>query len=342
MSKSNCFYFFVYFPRNQKVNDNDIDFVKHEDNNNIPECIYSVEDYANSTYYYKKIFKATKTETKGKKIITSTFEFIIGEEIYIISFKGSNSFIFDVNLLFGKKNISIRRKIDQSIVEYSEKLDIFIEALNSNEEKEKIDNLFKDALDLYSEKKGFSFLISLFLKIYEKKDLCSVLLKKFRDMNGVPKDNEKNMDRKEYLNQYTSKFIQIKSEAEKLINNNGYESIEFYGILLCYLNFYAYKDFLSLFDELSDKKELYEILLIYNKHLINPINQKLDFLTKFFDYTIKNKEFEIFKNALNYIKDIETFIAIIETNKKNIYDMYIKPDQSEKKNEKYIIKLGKN
>ena len=58
-------------------------------------------------------------------------------------------------------------------------------------------------------------------------------MKKFKEMNKNPKDNEKNMDRKSYLKEYKSKFNTIISEVDKLINENNYNKIQFYGIILC-------------------------------------------------------------------------------------------------------------
>ena len=44
-------------------------------------------------------------------------------------------------------------------------------------------------------------------------------------MNGNPKDNEKNMDRKKYLKEYTSQFKIILSNSEEIIKKNEYDSI---------------------------------------------------------------------------------------------------------------------
>ena len=44
---------------------------------------------------------------------------------------------------------------------------------------------------MYSKKKGFSFLISLFIKVYQEKDLCKILIEDFYDMNVNIKGNEK-------------------------------------------------------------------------------------------------------------------------------------------------------
>ena len=85
------------------------------------------------------------------------------------------------------------------------------------------------------------------------------------------------MDRKTYLSNYTSQFNKIVSEADKLIKENDYNLIQFYGIILCYLNFYDEENCSKLINDLyKDKSEvLYEIMLTYRSHFLNPIN--LDF-----------------------------------------------------------------
>ena len=170
-----------------------------------------------------------------------------------------------------------------------------------------------------------------------------LLLEKFKEMNKNQEDNQKNMDRKSYLKKYISEFNTIKCQADKLIDNNNYNIIEFYGILLCYFNFYDYKNFTSIVNELYAKNanDLYEILLIYNAHFKYPINQNLSFFNNFIKYVIENKEFSVLESGLYYIKDINTFINVIEKNKEEIFNKYMKSDNS-RINVKYIIKLDNN
>ena len=337
-------YFFISYPRKKKENDIDISFIVPENKDQIPECILNDENYENQTYYYKKIFMVDKSAGKGKKGNNYYFEFEIGDDKFIISFDSKGSlFVYDVSLEVGKKIIDIRRKISQNNIEYNEKIDFFEKALLKKGNKDKIDELYKETIDLYSKKKGFSFLIALFLKTYEKKDLCSLLMEKFNEINKNPKDNDKNMDRKSYLKEYKSDFNTIKSKADKLIEDNKYNIIDFYGIILSYLNFYDYDNFNSIINDLNVKNpnDLYEILLIYYAHFKYPVKQNLNFFNKFIKYAIKNKEFAIFENGLNYIKDIETFVNVIENNKEEIFQTYIKSDKSSI-NEKCIIKVDKN
>jgi hypothetical protein len=224
-------YFFITYIRKSKENTNDINFVVPEKKDLKPECIYIDEQYENQFYYYNKIFKVNKSAGKGKKGNNYYFEFEINDEKYIIKFDSKGStFIYDVSLEVGKRIIDIRRKINQN-KEYYETIEFFIKALEKNGEESLIDELYKETIKLYENKKGFAFLIVLFLKIYQKKDLCNQLIQIFKKMNENPKDNEKNMDRKSFLKDYTSKFKLILSE-EEIIKKNNYILRDFYGIIL--------------------------------------------------------------------------------------------------------------
>lgn len=136
MSKS--YYFFLYYPRNKKEKEKDM-FVEPEEKTEQPECIFSLEKEENGIFHYKKIFKATTKETQRKKSTSCHYEFENKQDIYIISFKKNNSFVFDVDVVFGNRAVDIRRKIEQTSIKYIDKLDYFIEALKENKEENKID-----------------------------------------------------------------------------------------------------------------------------------------------------------------------------------------------------------
>ena len=265
-----------------------------------------------------------------------------------------------------KSIIDIGKKIEQN-KEYYEKIDYFLKALEKIGNDSLIDCLYKETIELYKKKKGFSFLILLFLKIYKKKDLCIELMKIFKEINENPKENEKNMDRKSFLKDYTSKFETIMSESEELLKD--YKSIEFYGIILCYLNYYDYENFSLITKKLfkNTPEDLFEILLIYKDHFKYPIQQNLDFFIKFIGYIIEKKDEKKDENkeekkeekqdkkkeqkkvekrvdlekGLNYIKDLETFLKVIEAKKEDIFEKY-----NSKKIEKIItledLKFKKN
>ena len=318
-------YFMILYPR--KEQEKPEEFVFSENNIN-PQNIYTNEiKNENGTYLYQKVFKFNGKEKKY------TPEFEIGKDNYIITFEAKeNSFIYDVELKKGNKilkNIA-KANIDQKIKDYDGKLDIFLEALKSNNEEGKKETLYKDTIDIFGKKKGFGFLISLFAKIYKEKELCSSLIAKFKDMNNNSKDNEKNLDRNKDLEKYIDTFKAISSEAENEIKTKGYDPIQFYGIILCYLNYYDHTNFIEALKKIfaENSEVLYEILLIYYSHFLNSINQDFDFFVQFIEYCASKKEFKSFKNGLNYIRDIETFISVINKTKETIVEKYVTSTKS--------------
>ena len=317
-------YFFITYQSKEKENENDIKFEIPEDKDLQSESIYVDEQYENKNHYYdyNRIFRVNKSAGEGKNGNNYYFEFIINYDKYYIKFDSKGgTFIYDANLEKTEKFLSnIRRVINQNRGNY-EKIEFFIKALEKNSEESIIDDLYKETIKLYKNEKGFAFLIVLFLKIYKKKDLCSELLKIFKKMNENQRENEKNKDREQFLKDYIPKFKSIISETDEIIINNNYNFIEFYGIILCYLNYYDYETFSLVINDLYNKKpeDLYEILLIYNTHFQNPINKNCEFFNKFISYIIANKDFTNFKKGLNYIEYIETFLNIIEKNKEAIF-----------------------
>ena len=343
-------YFFVYYWCEQKEKSKNIKFLVLEDKYEQPESVYFKGEFDGKKFNCIRIFKTRKKTPTGnngeQKPQDYYFEFSIGENKYVISFEAErkNIFIFDVTLKVGKRIIDIQRKIDQSKIEYDDKIEYFLEALKKDDEDDLIDDFYQEAIDLYSQKKSFFFLISLFIKIYQKKDICSKLLIKFKEINEDKKNNDNNMDRKAKLKNYTSNFENIlKNEAEQLINNNKYDTIEFYGLILCYLNYYDKENFSEAITKLynQNQKDLFEILLIYHTHFFYPIKQESNLLNEFIVYTIKQKKFDFFQIGLNYIKDVEILIKILEENKEKIYEKYFK-SKEQKEVEKYVIKIDKN
>ena len=175
-----------------------------------------------------------KSAITRKKVNSYYFEFQIDDYKYIISFDSKGAtFVYDVKVIKIKRITQIQKRIYQNIIQYYDKMHIFVEALKKNNEENKIDLLYKDTIELFSIQKGFSFLIELFVEIYKKKDLCESLLKKFKEMNIDKQHNEKNTDRESFLEKNKSIFYTIISEA----GIYNYDSVEFYGVILCYLNF---------------------------------------------------------------------------------------------------------
>ena len=318
-------YFIVLYKRKEKEMKNDFFF--SENNYSIINIYEKFElNQKEGLYFYQKVFKLCIESDKIIKEKKINISFKIGGKTYTISLKVDDKLFYYDIILTKEYNLLpklSRSNEDQNILNYFQKLEIFIAALKENKEETKIDILYKETIKLYSKKKDFFLLISLFINIYEKPNLCPRLMEEFKIIN-TGKKNDKILDRKEDLNRYLSIMIKISSEAEKVIKNKGYEPTNFYGIIFSYLNYYDYKNFKIYFEKLYNDScdNLYEILIIYYQNFLNPINQDIYFLENFFDYIINKKEFDIFENSLNYILDIETFIDIINKKKEIIFEKY--------------------
>jgi len=319
----------------------------------VPEIIYEKEiSKEDGTTLIHRIFKfkMKKEEIdlaeKGKKN-SYTFKYIIGNDVYTISFSAKkNYFIYDIYFIKEDYYIDniVPLDISQKIIPLYNKLEIFLEALQKNNELNKIEKLYEEAIDLYKSEKKFNLLIFLFLRIYVDKNLCSKLFSKllatFKEIKGIENPNvDANLLR------YLDTFNQIFSNKE-FIKNNEYETI-YYGIIICYLYYYDTNDnyFSKNIKELykENNKVLFEILIMFHSYFKKPLNQDLNFYTNFIEYTIDNNDMKTFKKALDYIKDIETFVYVINTHKEKIVTNYpdlepinIKPELKliKKKNEK--------
>ena len=324
-------YFIIITPQDKNINFSNLKFKSSI----LPHKIYNKNiEKLNGEVLEHNVFKINiKKEEKDNNFSTDyLLPYIIGDDSYDIKFSvKSNSFVYETELLKGNKYIDniIKENIEQNLIPLYNKLDIFLEAIENNKEKNKIEKLYEETIDLYGEKKKFSLLIELFLKIYggkeqnkdnKHKHLCTKLIEKFKAIN-----DEENTDRDKDLENRLDTFKQIYKNADIIINKNGYDKINFYGIIFCYLSSYDKDNFSKIIKDFSNGNAniLYEILIIYNKHFKEPLNQEPDFYNNFLDYAInKGKNYENFDIILDYIEDIETFLFVINNNKNKIYKKY--------------------
>ena len=275
-----------------------------------------------------KLKKRQKKETDNQKEKADKYKikFTKEEKTYNITFSLNNKcFIFQPELKKGNKflPIFVEESIKQNIIPLYNKLNIFLLALKNNNELEiKEKKLYEDTIALYEEKKQFSLLITLFLKIYKKYEvLCSRLIKIFYEINS-----KENSDRIVELKKEVNSFKDIYSNSQDILEKFHYEKVHFYGIIFCYLHYYDEKNFPQMIEEFSEGNIdlLCEIFIQYHSHFSNPLKQSKEFYYKFIKYVLNkdNKELKIFNRALNYIEDIETYLYVINSNKKEIFEKY--------------------
>ena len=207
-------YFIIVYSRDQKESPKDMIFSK--ECKIIPEVILSEEiKTSNDKYTYKKVLKINNNEHKKN----SDISFFLDKDDYkyYISFEiKDKTFIYDVSLEKRVKYLNNIKKINiiENSIKYEDKFNLFIEALEKRKEGNKMEKLYLETIELYSKKSSFSFLIYLFSKVYEEKNSCELLLKKFYEMNiNIQKnknDSKNNSDRKPNLGQkFNSLIIKI-------------------------------------------------------------------------------------------------------------------------------------
>ena len=315
--------YFIILRSNEEIVDFGFKFTSEK----APKRIYQkIFEKGNDSFLKYNVFKLSIKKNEKEKIEKYTnnynIKYIEGKNSYYILFSlNGNTFAYNAELKRDNKWLGNLVNIDQKIIPLYIKLDIFLNALEKNVENDKIQKLYKETIDLYKEIKSFSLLISLFLKIYKKnKVLCSKLLKVFKEIN-----EKENTDRDKELASNLDNFNQNYSNADTIIKNNGYDPINFYGILFCYLSYYDSLNFSAIIKEFSKGNAyiLYEILIIYYSHFKTPLNQEKEFYNNFIGYAIKKeKKLNILERILNYIDDIETFIYVINENKIDILNKY--------------------
>ena len=246
------------------------------------------------------------------------------------------TFLFDVDIT----SQSSKRGLDQTKIDITEKMNYFDEALSVQKEYEKMKTLYNDSINLCNKKSSFQFLINIFIKVYNT-ELCSKLLDIFcKKIDKLVENNNK-----ENLQKYKFDFDQIIENRDDIVSKFNLNPIDFYGLIFCYLNICNKEKFKELFNKLSTKEEgkkiIFEVMLTYKLFLKKQIDISNELLNEFIKYST-NKDFKIFKDdALYYLKDINTFLDIIENNKIDIIKIkHFEPIEALKITDEEDIKFG--
>ena len=332
-------YFLISFERKKTERDEVIEFTDKE---NTAECLFTKEEEKEKNLFFIKIFKGNYYKKEKRSNISLPFK--IKEDEYEISFTITNTFIYNINLKLINSFYGANYEIEQSIIEYYEKLSLYDECLTEKNAEDKKDILYADTINLYSKIKNFKLLIKLFTILYKNKIQCSLLLDTFNQITNEKdkekkreKDTKKNNGNKnetkdskkinkqtknieEYvLKSFNESIQKICNESESLISQNSYNPKYFYSIILCYLNNYNYEAFIEQFEKIykENKNILFEIMLSYKSYLKNYIKKDFMFFNEFIEYTTK-KSYDDLNNGLFYLTDINTFLKVLEYNKEQI------------------------
>ena len=307
-------YFFLIFFDNIKDIEG-IGEVKIQNKENCPKCIFTkkIETKGGNG----RLIKIFKYIGKIKDQINFSFSFDDDNYSYM-SEKAQGTFIF-YQIIF-KIHGGNKKKFENKMDIY-DKMNYFIECLNKNKETDKLEILYSDAINVYSKIKNFHFLINIFVNVYNTK-FCALLLQKFSENISIStlKDNIIDVS----LEQYKYYFDDICKNAEDIISSYKLNKIDFYGLILYYLNNFITEKYCEKFNELykSDKTVLFEILLKYKLYFKKQINFDLPMLDEIIQFAASKNNFEEFKNnALYYLKGIDILLSIIEKNKDKIIEI---------------------
>ena len=309
MSEDSKDYFFLIYLHNLKENSENNE-IRFNSENQSPLCIYkkTLEEENDKTIF---IFKFSIGNYKNKK--NCNFDFSYGEKDYKITLD-----LRDKTFIFSPILIQNTSKIEQNKIEYADKMNYFKKSLENENEINKLNILYKDAIKLFSAFSNFQLLINIFINIYNS-DLCSILLNEFSKLRTNDKLLEKefqNKDSEIILNYLDDIF----KDKENLVSSKSLNKIDFYGLILSIYNNCFNVQYEEKFNDLlkNDKNALFEVLLKYKIFLKNQINLKKEVLNGLIKF-VSSKDFKEFKdNGLFYLKNINIFLEIINGNKEEI------------------------
>ena len=311
MSSANkdCF-FLIYLNKPKSEQNDELMFTSPKEN--LPKCIKTKED----NNYIIKVFKFNSKAIKDNKVI---FEFSYDGKNYKVTLDNlkGKTFIFETILQQKKSMFGPEQKIEQTKIGFPEKMNYFIEALDIQKENNKLDILYTDSIKLCSKKPNFHFLINIFVRVYNTEN-CSNLLDVFN--KNIDKPGQKDNIDKEKLLKYKFDFEQICENPEEIITKYSLNKIDFYALILCYLNNCRNDKYKELFESLfkKDKNILLDILLKYKLYFKKQIDLNENLLNEIIKYA-STKDLKTFKeNGLYYLKDTNTFLEILENNKNEI------------------------
>ena len=163
-NKEKEIYFIILRPSEEKV-DLDLEFSSSE---LAPSRIYKkVIQKGKDSFLEENVFKLIikesekgKGKEKEKEKKSYKIEYIQGDDAYDILFSNKdNSFVYETELKKGNKYLDniVKEDIDQKIIPFHNKLNIFIEALKENNESNKIEQLYDETIYLYEKKKNLVF-----------------------------------------------------------------------------------------------------------------------------------------------------------------------------------------
>lgn len=176
------------------------------------KVIYSEKkEKENNEDYHIVIAYTLENPKKGKqqlefKIDGEKKDFVINFE-----YKSGISFIYQLELFSVDLFYNSQKKIIQ-VMNYTQKFEVFLNSIKKLEQENLFNDLFNDTINIYSKNPKFDFAVNIFIKIYNKKNICPKLLEEFKKFNDKIKNNIKdknfaNINFEKYLKGYSTIFV---------------------------------------------------------------------------------------------------------------------------------------
>ena len=300
-------FFLIYLETISDMKDNaEIEFNTKDEP---PTCIFkkTLEEDKEKKCKFIQIFKYLH-----KPIKLAELDFSFAQKEYKITLDSNKTFIYNTILM------QKTTKIPQNKLENYEKMNYFIEAVKKSNEEDKLNILFEESINHFSKVNDFLFLINIFINVYNT-ELCANLLKEFSENSKTDNLLEKDVIIKN--NEYILNYLEdIYKNKEDLIAKFKLDKIYFNGLILTIYNNCFIENYEDKFNDLykNDKKSLIEILLKYKKLFKNQINLDEEKLNEIIKFATSKSYDEFIINGLSYLKNINVFLNIIESNKNEI------------------------
>ena len=317
MTDTKNIYFLIIYQREKTATNNEITFNKKAIIHNIySEKVEKDKNHFEFMIVFRYVPKEEKNETK--------INFKIDKEEHTIKFENKGkTFIYDVSLTKNDTFSGRVKTIDQTKISNSKKFNIYYSAINNvNGSNEVLSSLYKDSINLYKKKPSLEFLINIFIKTYTDLNICSPILKEFK--NNLEKSlDQKNEIGSEKLKKYKDNFQEIYDKSDNILKNNTEISPSYYGLLLCFLNNYDFPKFTELVKHLysQDSDTLFQILLTYKSYLKKDIKVDDKIMNEFISYTTGQTATVLNQAISVYLKKLKLFLQIIDNNKEKIIGM---------------------
>ena len=337
--KEKMFYIFIIFSKNK---DTDTAF---QFNSKKTNQIYSVKEKITQGFRHLVILKHIYTPKDPSEFVE--FSFNNNGEIFKVRFnvesanKGNNikemnqktannsvenriSFIFNPTLTIKKNKLANEKNISQkNVIKITDKIELFAKCLEEKKENENFKALYNDSISFFNSNQDFELLIYLFVKLFQKVSDFKGIFIKFLDVFWeIKKEDITNLldNQSENIKQlYMEAILNIASNPEKIISDNGFDKAKFYGFILLYLNTYDMTQFQTLSKNLlkqNDKKNFFfDILVHFSSVFSNDIDIPLE---EYINYLIGKNCETIEISGFDYFKRIEELIHIINDKKDKI------------------------